>query len=231
MMAESPSLYFRIAKLLAQPLADMHSLGAVPARDHDPLGLFGSNTSPVRALESVTVRLIPMINSFRVPQSTTRRWWTSFTGAELEREVTYFHACAGLEQLAANGIGLTREVEILLLHTVQEEQLIAADIAELGETVAAAQAVLEQKYATARQEAWFKEAGADYWARFSRRAENLNSLLTSMQMTQAQFGLAKAQAQSALDRFSEVVDVLIPLWRQRTGMDLFSRKNTTPEVL
>lgn len=231
MMSESSFIDLRIAKLLAQPLDDMRSLGAVPARDHKLLDLFGSDASPVRALESVTIRLIPMINSFRIPQSTTRRWWISFTGAELEREVTYFHACASLEQLAAHGVALIREVEILLLHTVEEERLIATDIAELGETVAAAQAVLEQKYAMARQEAWFKEAGANYWYRFSRRAENLNSLLTSMQMTQAQFGLIKSSAQSALDRFSEVVDVLIPLWRQRTGIDLFNRKNATPEVL
>lgn len=230
-MSESSHLSLRIAKLLAQPLDDIRSLGAVPARDHDPLGLFGRDTSPVRALAAVTEQLIPMINSFRTPQSSPRRWWTAFTGAELEREVTYFHACAGLEQLAASGVGLARKVETLLLHTAQEEQHIAADMVVLGETVAAAQAVLGEKYAATRQEAWFKDAGADYWSRFSRRAENLNSLLTSMQMTQAQFGLAKAQAQTALDRFSEVVDVLIPLWRQRTGMDLFSRNNATPEAL
>jgi len=230
-MIDLSSLPPRIAKLLAQPLADIRSLGAISAREHDPLGLFGSKDSPVRALASVTERLIPMINSFRTTQSATQRWWKSFTGAELEREVTFFHACANLERLAASGVALSKETEALLQHAVQEKQNIAADIVELGETVAATQAVLGREYAAARDQPCFKEAGADYWPRFSRRAENLNVLLTSLQMTQAQYDLAKTQAQSTLDRFSEVIDVLIPLWRQRTGMELFSRKSSASETV
>jgi len=39
-----------------------------------------------------------------------------------------------------------------------------------------------------------------------------------------QIKLAQSQANAVQDRFSEVLTVLLPLWRQRAGSELFSKQ-------
>lgn len=222
-MTPSPSVSRLLASLLAAPLPDIRSYGAMPPRDLDPLKITGGQTSPVSALAALTQELIPLINSFRTPPSAARRWWKMFTGEALEGEVMYFDACQTLEARTAAGVALMHKTEELLTAMLAEEKCIAQDIAQLGDAVAAAQAALGSAHAPARTAAAFAEAGEDYWPRFARRAENLATLLASLQITLAQYALAKTQAQTALDRFSEIVEILMPLWRQRMGFELFSR--------
>ena len=123
----------------------------------------------------------------------------------------------------SEGVALSRKTEALLRNMETEQILMQQDAVQLDAEVAAAQAVLGDQYAAERKASAFTSISDDYWPRFSRRAENLNTLLTSLKMTQAQYELAKVEAQNSLDRFSEVIDLLMPLWRQRTGLELFSR--------
>jgi hypothetical protein len=221
MTTEPTALAEKIALLLREPLLDIRAYGAQPERDNDPIQLLGGKSSPVGNLALVTKELVPMINSFRTPPTRTERWWKTFTGEELEREVTYFHACEAMEARAAAGVKWVERSVALVERLRAERAAIAQDAARLTLDIAAAQAVLGPEHQAARAAPPFD---SDYWARFSRRVDNLNALLSSLQLTHAQYGLADKQAQSTLDRFSEVIDVLLPLWRQRMGFELFSRQ-------
>ena len=92
----------------------------------------------------------------------------------------------------------------------------------LGEVVTHGQTALGPKHATARAQACFA-AQPDYWARFGRRVDNLNALQHALVLSTEQFKLADAHAQAVLDRHTEIVTVLVPLWRQRMGFELFSK--------
>lgn len=209
------------AQLLRERLPDIRAYGALAERDNDPMQLLGGKKSPVGNLALVTQELIPMINSFRTPPTQVKRWWKAFTGEELEREVTYFHACEVMEARAAAAVQWAERSNALIESLRAERVAIKLDALRLEQDVAAAKAALSPAHNAARAAAPFD---ADYWARFTRRVESLNALLTSLELTQAQYALADAQAQSTLDRFSEVIDVLLPLWRQRMGFALFSRQ-------
>ena len=50
--------------------------------------------------------------------------------------------------------------------------------------------------------------------RFSRRLTNMATLVASHEMTEHQLRLSKAQALDMLDRYREIRDVLLPVWRQ-----------------
>jgi hypothetical protein len=82
--------------------------------------------------------------------------------------------------------------------------------------------VLSAAHTEARVKPCFA-AQPDYWARFGRRIDNLNALQHALVLSTQQFKLADAHAQAVLDRHAEIVTVLVPLWRQRMGFELFSR--------
>lgn len=50
--------------------------------------------------------------------------------------------------------------------------------------------------------------------RFSRRLTNMATLVASNEMTEHQLRLSKAQALDMLDRYREIREVLLPVWRQ-----------------
>lgn len=50
--------------------------------------------------------------------------------------------------------------------------------------------------------------------RFSRRVNNLATLVTTHDLTAYQLRLAKSQALDMFDRYTEIRDVLVPVWRQ-----------------
>jgi hypothetical protein len=164
-----------------------------------------------------------MIDSFRTPTTVHRYWWQRFTGEALEREITFWHACRHLEATASYSKQLAHKVRQLRV-TLAEEQRCAHEYTQwLQQLLDIAHTVLSTANAKQRDAPQFK-AVPEYWIRFSRRVENLNMLHTATLLSVAQFKLADTQAQSVLDRYAEIVTLLVPLWRQRMGFELFSRQ-------
>ena len=218
------------AELLAAPLAQLHDLGALPQRDDDPMRLMQGKRSPMEQLSRLLQELVPMIDSFRNPSSRRQSWWRRFTGEALEREVTYLHACQQLEGKARLANSLAQEVQGLR-DGLRDETQGALRLAQwLGTVVANGQAVLGPPHAAKRAQACFA-AQPDYWARFGRRVDNLNALQHALMLSTQQFKLADAHAQAVLDRHTEIVTVLVPLWRQRMGFELFSKSLTNPPAM
>ena len=215
------------AQLLEAPLANLRDLGALTERDEDPMRLMQGKRSPMEQLSRLLQELVPMIESFRNPVSRTQGWWRRFTGEALEREVTYRHACQQLESKARTAIDLAVEVQGMRDGLRDEAQGVQRQAQWLGDVVANGQAVLGDLHAVARAGASFA-VQPDYWARFARRIDNLNALQHALVLSTQQFKLADAHAQAILDRHTEIVTVLVPLWRQRMGFELFSKSVTPP---
>lgn len=213
------------AQMLAAPIAQLRDLGAFGERDEDPMCLMQGKRSPVEQLSRLLQELVPMIESFRNPVSLRQSLWRRFTGEALEREVTYQHACQQLESKAGTAKILAMEVQGQRDDLRHEADGVRRQARWLGNVVANGQAVLGTTHAVARAKACFAEE-PDYWARFGRRIDNLNALQHALVMSTQQFKLADAHAQAVLDRHTEIVTVLVPLWRQRTGFELFSRSVT-----
>lgn len=215
-----------VAELLNSPIANLRELGAVAVRDEDPMRLLQGKKSPMQQLSLLLQEIVPMIESFRSPSSLGQSWWLRFTGEALEREVTYLRACQQLESKAKAANGLAMEVQGMR-DTLRDEAIGVGRQAQwLGEVVASGQTALGERHVLARAKACFS-ALPDYWARFGRRIDNLNALQNALLLSAEQFKLADAHAQAVLDRHTEIVTVLVPLWRQRMGFDLFSKSVTS----
>lgn len=216
------------ADLLAAPMAQLRDLGALAERDEDPMRLLQGQRSPMEQLGRLLQELVPMIDSFRNPDSRRQSWWRRFTGEALEREVTYGHACQQLEGKARLANGLAQEVQGMRDGLHDEAQGVRRQAEWLAEVVANGQAVLGERHAAARAKPCFA-AQPDYWARFGRRIDNLNALQHALVLSTEQLKLADAHAQAVLDRHTEIVTVLVPLWRQRMGFELFSKSVTASQ--
>nr|WP_083747150.1 hypothetical protein [Burkholderia sp. M701] len=70
----------------------------------------------------------------------------------------------------------------------------------------------------------------DNRARFSRRLANLATLLTSHGMTEVQLRLGRSSGFDMLDRFVQLTQVLVPVWRQHT-LSLISATHEDPELV
>lgn len=139
-------------------------------------------------------------------------WWSRFTGAALERSVSYqlAHRQLDRELDAANGIAV--ETNDLLDQLRQVLKSKHDDIAYLDECLEIGHRALEQYDPRATGE----PIPPSTMERLSRRLTNLATLRASLQLTQAQINLSIDSATALLDRFYEVRDVLVPVWRQHT---------------
>ena len=209
-------------RLLRAPLEDLREFGALPGRNEDPLQLMEGKKSPVAMLARLIEDMVPMIDSFRVAPGQRQRLWERFTGVAFEREITFFHACQQIEGTARRGQDLFRQVEQLRNSLMDEVNATLQHTKWLHGILTLGQLAVSPEFASQRQSAAFANQ-PDYWPRFARRLDNLNALQTSLQLSVEQFKLADLQAHAVLDRFSEVMTTLVPLWRQRMGFELFAK--------
>lgn len=209
--------------LLSAPLADVRELGQLPGSGDTPFKPKDAANSPVTQLARTTEQLVPMIDSFRRPKDGAAHWWQRFTGQALERELTFWHACTQLEATAQRGQHLLPQLRNFADSMERERQQALAEAAWLAQVTAVGQQALQPRFEVYRQSPAFADQ-PDYWPRFARRLDNLNALHSSALLSAEQIKLAQSQANAVQDRFSEVLTVLLPLWRQRAGFELFSKQ-------
>lgn len=177
------------------------------------------------ALHEINTRLVPLMQSFRTLPRDHRRWWYWFTGEALEQELLFGRNCAEVERLALDGMARARETDGHIGLLEQECEAMRGQLQSLELEIAAGRLMLAPAAAERLERHGF---GSEDRARLSRRLGNLEALSTALHLTQAQYGVAITHAQAVCDRFEEVHRLLLPIWKQRLGFELFSQRVSNP---
>lgn len=200
--------------------ADLASASAEPAWQD------GSANALAQALAELVSRL-----SEHDPNALLQRagWWERFTGADIEERLRRRIAMGSngdvLARIEREAIAVRASVDRLdaqlLEHDVQGVRLqvyIDAGVQFLQELPAAVDS----------------DDGATMLdrpvERLQRRVANLTALLASHSMSRMQVQLARSHAIDLLDRYSETVQILLPIWRQ-TIQALHNSDNASPQMI
>lgn len=214
----SAAVQARIRALLADPARSIDALGSAARPGAETLKALDALSASARRLTDVNVALVPLIGRFRDP-GPGRKWWRWFVGESLERDVRFANICAEIEALAAVGTEERGTARDLVEGLRREAATMDTELAALEIDLQAARTILAPAGARLRK---VLPVAPDHWDRFARRAANLESIATALQLTRAQYDVAARHAETVVDRFEEIRLLLMPIWYQRMGFELFS---------
>jgi uncharacterized protein YaaN involved in tellurite resistance len=150
-------------------------------------------------------------------------------GREIERYVRYRVARDSLDGLLANAE--THAVGVR--HTLQAIDRLFAQHADVAARLQVLLQAGREYLAENPQAGIHKNPEMEFdrpRERFIRKLSNLGTLLASHEMSVLQMKLARAQAVDMLDRFTETVSILVPVWRQHT-LALITTNNMSPAMI
>ncbi|MGI0646836.1 toxic anion resistance protein [Pseudomonas aeruginosa] len=189
----------------------------------DALSKLMEGGSAGKLAATITEILSKMADASPEKISKPQTWMDRLLGNGLEKHVRYQVARKSFEELLkkaeqhANGVRHT-------IHSISE--LIGSHQDEVESLAVHIQAGRE--FLSENPEAGVAAAGAMEFdrprERLARKLTNLATLLASHELSVNQMKLSRAQAVDMLDRFSETVTVLVPVWRQHT-LTLITTKN------
>lgn len=214
-----------VRKWVADPELALRELAPPAPPERHALAVLDAHSASSRNLRKLNESLLPMV---QVLGEDSRRGnlWTWFTGADVLRDATLAHVAANVESVAEE---CQREAVVLQAQTEalrKEITLLEHDARKLTVRVDLGRLVLTSPE---HAPAFAQAAGAGLLDRFRRKHANLESLLVAQQLTRAQYELALGNGKAMLDRFEEIRSLLLPLWYQRMGFELFSRRlESTP---
>lgn len=211
----------RLQALLALGAQAVEALGGRAGQEAaDALKLLEAISADTGTLMEVNQQLLPLMQTFQ-RQLGKRRWWRWFTGEQLEHDVRLPEVCAQVEALVHEGqsghAGMQRQIRLLSQHW----ELMAGEIESLEAEIQAGQLLIAPASEAARQAAGID---ADTLARLQRRVANLQAMATATELTRAQFKVAIQHAKTVADRYVEIRALLLPIWKQALGFDLFARR-------
>ncbi|QJT37109.1 protein KlaA (plasmid) [Aeromonas media] len=156
-------------------------------------------------------------------------WWENLIGKHVEQQVKYQVARKNLDALLDDA----KKVSLEVYKTLESlEQLISTH-----ETDAAALKLYidaGREYLAENPDAGVREEGVMEFdkprERFARKLVNLATLQQSHEMSLYQMKMTRAQAIDMLDRFTETVSVLVPVWRQHT-LSLITTDKMSPAMI
>ncbi len=219
-----PALPFdqRLRVFLASPEAVLEQLGAVDVTGRESLQLFDEVSRGQQNLSELSSRLIPLIERFREP-GRSGRFMGWFTGQTLERELSFPQVCAEVEAAAERGIAECEAMRGLIDAMRADRVALDDDIVLIEDDCAFGEQVLAPRFDTLRAGSGVE---SDTWLRLSRRVSNLSAIATSMRLTQKQYDLTIEAGLTMIARFEEIRTLLMPIWYQRMGFQLLSRRRT-----
>lgn len=211
----------RAAELLSFGTNAVDELGRRAGSDAaDALKLLEAISLNTSQLLDVNLRLVPLMTSFQ-RQASKHKLWRWFTGEQLEHEVFLHDVSKQIEQLVETGqqghAGMRKQVELLKT----QYRLMGTEIELLESDIEAARLLASPGYAAQRLVAGMSD---EDMARLARRTSNLEATATATQLTRAQYQVAVQHAKSVSDRYLEIRTLLLPIWKQAVGFDLFSRR-------
>ncbi|HBO5514557.1 TPA: protein KlaA [Pseudomonas aeruginosa] len=156
-------------------------------------------------------------------------WLERFLGGGLEKQVRYRVARKTLEQLLSEAEGHAQGVR---------DTVTAIDVLiySHGEETASLKMFIQagREYLDENPNAGAIAEGSLEFdrprERLARKLANLATLLASHELSISQMKLSRAQAVDMLDRFSETVSVLVPVWRQHT-LTLITTTHMSPTMV
>lgn len=199
----------------------IHQLGRrAGAQTASALGELDRISQTSSDLMAASVRLVPLISSFKHTGG-RQKWWRWFSGEALEQEVFFATTQQEIQALAAQGE--QARIHLLELIKVFESQraLMGQELALLELDIAAGQLMLTPGYAQPCRQAGLD---AETLNRLSRRVANLEASAVATRLTQAQYKMAVTHANTVVDRFAEIYTLLLPIWEQAMGFELFARR-------
>ena len=173
---------------------------------HDPFKPDQSLLSgtPARSLAQALTDMVDMLKRIDIDRVARRQsWWHRFTGADLEARLEL--------ELAAHCLGDAMKKAVIEAAGARRAQgAMRADLPRLDAAQLSHQALIDATYALLR--------GADsadpVVARLQRRLGNLEALHASNRLTRAQMLLAIDHLSGLLDRFTDIEQLLFPVWQQ-----------------
>jgi hypothetical protein len=174
-------------------------------------------------LLDINERLMPMLAAFK--SSNTRPAWLQwFTGERLERDVVLPRLRRDVEALVQVGERAHDALQGRLKAMQAEVKRIGLELRLLEVDTRAARMIAEPAQAAQRLAAGFEDHDLQ---RLQRRCANLEAMAVAGQLTRKQFAVALRHGREVGDRYAEVRALLIPLWRQALGFDLFTGRALT----
>lgn len=141
------------------------------------------------------------------------RFFSALVGAEIEMEVSRDLSRQGLSQAVTRANGQADAIREFISTAAQYRADLAASVGKLSGYIDAGDAYL-QANPTAGTDNAAAVPGLSARDRFTRKLANLRALHTAHLLSVEQLNLAVAQATDMLDRHEELVDVLLPIYRQ-----------------
>jgi hypothetical protein len=195
-----------IAPLFAGLSADSEEALARFDAAHDPFEPDQSLLSgtPARSLAQALIDMVDMLKRIDIDRVARRQsWWHRFTGADLEARVELEVAahCLGdaMKKAATEAAGARRA-----------QGAMRADLPRLDAAQLSHQAVIDAASALLRG----ADSADQVVARLQRRLGNLEALHASNRLTRAQMILAIDHLSGLLDRFTDIEQLLFPVWQQ-----------------
>jgi hypothetical protein len=209
-----------IRRFFQNPEHALETLGAQTTTGRATLTALDDISKSTQAITQFNHQLIPLIEKFRTPDKRTHVW-RRFTGSALEHEVLFASMCAEVEAIAELAI---HEVESLTKHIEQlerEGKLIERDMQTIDDAINVGQQIASDRYKPLRVASRCNE---DFVERLLRRLANLEMMANSLKLSNAQFAVAADHSRSVILRFKDIHTLLMPIWYQRMGFELFSRR-------
>ncbi|WP_428717596.1 hypothetical protein [Undibacterium curvum] len=211
----------RAAELLAQGTACIDVLGRRSGNEaNDAFTLLEAASAHTGALLEVNMRLVPLMSALQ-RQGSKYHWLRWFTGKALEQDVFIDKVRNEIDELAHKGQQSYVDMVLQIQNLAAQQKLMHTEIALLEAEIAAAKLLASPAFAQQRALAGIHD---DELTRLIRRIDNLGAMATATQLTEAQFKVAIDHAKSVADRYREIRTLLLPIWKQSLGFDLFSRR-------
>jgi hypothetical protein len=209
-----------IRRFFQNPERALETLGSQTSTGRATLTALDDISKSTQAITQFNHQLIPLIEKFRTPDKRTH-FWRRFTGSALEHEILFASMCAEVEAIAELAI---HEAESLTKHIEQlerEGQLIERDMQTIDDAINLGQQVASDRYKPLRVASKCNE---DFVDRLLRRLANLEMMANSLKLSNAQFAVAADHSRLVILRFKDIHTLLMPIWYQRMGFELFSRR-------
>lgn len=205
---------------VADPERALREVGPGAPDADKALQLMDGFSAACKSLRELNESLLPMVQTLGSGEG-GRGWWARFTGASLEGDVRMMHVAQNVEAVAAECRATADNLGVLMDGLRAEIALLDRQQRNLEVRVNIGRRVLDLPGHAA---AFAAKAGPELVQRFQRKLVNVESLLVAQQLTRAQYELALGNGRAMLDRFDEIMTLLLPLWYQRMGFELFSQR-------
>ncbi|MDB5705339.1 MAG: hypothetical protein JWN66_2455 [Sphingomonas bacterium] len=159
--------------------------------------------TPARSLAQAMTELVDMLKRIDIDRVARRQgWWNRFTGADLEARIEL--------EVAAHSLGdAMRRTAAEAAAARRAQAAMRADLPRLDAAQVAHQALADSAAVFLRG----SDPADPVVARLHRRLGNLEALHASNRLTRAQMTLAIDHLSGLLDRFTDIEQLLFPVWQ------------------